>query len=261
MIDEGGADSRAVEAWTPRNPAAERAVEKALRMQQAVTEPLDPPARISGERRTRVTEASRELAAFAIECARAALTDPLTGLPNARALELDLIHYGIHGFIEQKSALAADSIEGEAVEPQELAEERRRNNGSALSVIYIDFDNFKKANDELGHDLMDQLMKEVAVYMAGLFRNEDTLYRVGGDEFVCLLLSGASREDFDERLNDFVELLKARYPYLRQIGFGVSKGVIDFDPRIHTTFKQLKRSAELAMYEEKKSKRRKRDSK
>jgi len=85
--------------------------------------------------------------------------DPLTGLPNRRLL--------------------MDRLE------QALLAGRRTQAQGAL--LMLDLDNFKALNDTRGHDVGDQLLKEVARRLVGSVRQEDTVARLGGDEYVVIL--------------------------------------------------------------------------
>ncbi|HEY4929434.1 MAG TPA: EAL domain-containing protein [Acidimicrobiales bacterium] len=87
-----------------------------------------------------------------------ALHDPLTGLAN-RQLILD----------------RADQM---------LV--RARRNGDPVAAFFVDLDNFKDANDSLGHEAGDRLLQAVASRFVGLLRTSDTVGRLGGDEFVIL---------------------------------------------------------------------------
>jgi diguanylate cyclase (GGDEF)-like protein/PAS domain S-box-containing protein len=88
-----------------------------------------------------------------------AFHDSLTGLPNRELFERRL-------------------TEG-------LAE--ARHNGSLLSVLFLDLDGFKEANDTVGHSEGDRLLKEVAGALTRLVREDDFVARIGGDEFLVLL--------------------------------------------------------------------------
>jgi diguanylate cyclase (GGDEF)-like protein/PAS domain S-box-containing protein len=87
------------------------------------------------------------------------LYDPLTKLPN-RVL-----------FYDRMS--------------QEIAYAKREHKKFAL--MFLDLDNFKKVNDQFGHDIGDQLLQEVAKKLNELLREADTICRLGGDEFIILL--------------------------------------------------------------------------
>jgi diguanylate cyclase (GGDEF)-like protein len=66
-----------------------------------------------------------------------------------------------------------------------MAEARR--SGSVIAVAYMDLDNFKPVNDTYGHAEGDRLLIEVARRLEDELREVDTVARIGGDEFVCLL--------------------------------------------------------------------------
>ena len=95
--------------------------------------------------------------------------DPLTGLPNRLLLHDRL--------------------------SRAIASARRR--ASALAVLFLDVDRFKRVNDSLGHAAGDQLLKSIADRLTVRVRDSDTVCRYGGDEFVVLLPEVACGEDAD----------------------------------------------------------------
>jgi diguanylate cyclase (GGDEF)-like protein len=93
--------------------------------------------------------------------------DPLTGLPN-RLLMHDRL--------------------GRAI-----AAARRR--ASALAVLFLDVDRFKRINDSLGHAAGDEVLQSIAGRLTACVRDSDTVCRYGGDEFVVLLPEVACSAD------------------------------------------------------------------
>ena len=64
------------------------------------------------------------------------------------------------------------------------------------ALMFIDLDNFKYINDTLGHDIGDELLKQIAKILSSCVREEDSVIRFGGDEF--LILTSNLSKDFDE---------------------------------------------------------------
>lgn len=87
---------------------------------------------------------------------------------------------------------------------QAMAQALRRNLG--LFVVYIDLDGFKQINDQFGHATGDQILKGVATNMGQVLREGDTLSRIGGDEFVSIMLD---LKDIDSSLHLLKRLLVA----------------------------------------------------
>ncbi|CRM32617.1 Cyclic di-GMP phosphodiesterase Gmr [Pseudomonas sp. 37 R 15] len=93
------------------------------------------------------------------ELTHLALHDMLTGLPN-RTLLADRIQQGIQAVKEQ---------------------------GGCFALMFIDLDGFKPVNDAFGHHMGDQLLREVGLRLREDLRSQDTLARIGGDEFVLMV--------------------------------------------------------------------------
>ncbi len=151
-----------------------------------------------------------------------AMYDKLTGVPN-RQLFSDRIH-------------------------QAIAMARR---GGHLALLYLDLDTFKEANDNLGHEVGDQLLKQVAQRLRGCLREADTVARLGGDEFV-ILLDNVDRLDMVQEVADKV-LLTLAAPYqvdTMKAEMSASIG-ISFYPDNGETERDLLKRADDAMYEAK----------
>jgi len=106
-----------------------------------------------------LTEANRELTQLALH-------DTLTGLPN-RILLADRIDQ------------AMSRVDGE---------------GGCFALMFIDLDGFKPVNDAFGHHMGDQLLREVSLRLREDLRTQDTLARIGGDEFVLLVQLGEQND-------------------------------------------------------------------
>ena len=120
--------------------------------------------------------------------------------------------------------------------------------GSSLAVLFIDLDRFKYVNDSLGHPVGDALLRIVAERFATALREEDTLSRIGGDEFVVILeeLGGA-----DDAARVARKLLDALETPSRVDGhdlfIGASIGISLF-PTDGDSIDTLVRCADSAMY-------------
>ncbi len=99
-----------------------------------------------------------------------AYNDPLTGLANRK--------------------LMMDRLE------QAIVSAKRRNN--SLAVLFLDLDTFKDVNDAYGHKVGDQLLIEIANHLKEVVRREnDTIARIGGDEFLILLTDVPQRSHIE----------------------------------------------------------------
>ncbi len=70
---------------------------------------------------------------------------------------------------------------------QAMIQSKRR--GKSLAVVYVDIDGFKNINDTYGHHIGDKLLIEISAKMKSALRQEDTLARFGGDEFVAVMVN------------------------------------------------------------------------
>src|SRR3954453_4952072 len=87
--------------------------------------------------------------------------------------------------------------------------ERCRRYGRPMSLVMMDLDHFKRLNDEHGHLLGDQVLREVAVAVGEALRSTDTAYRYGGEEIVVLLRETGLEDGIAaaERLREAVDAL------------------------------------------------------
>lgn len=146
--------------------------------------------------------------------------DPLTGLPN-RALGLDRLS-------------------------QAIATAHRR--GVMVAVMFVDLDDFKPVNDELGHEAGDALLCQVARRMEGCVRESDTVCRLGGDEFVVILTEPASQDAVKRVAAKISGALSEPVPIRRRQVFITASIGISFYPLHSEDAMSLVRIADEAMY-------------
>ena len=157
----------------------------------------------------------------------AAFHDLLTGLPN-RALFSDRLEHG-------------------------LAQAKRHDR--SLAVMFIDLDGFKKINDTHGHEAGDEVLKLISARLMASTRDDDTVSRHGGDEFLYLL----AEVENEQTLTLIAEKLVASI----QMPCNLTVGNVKINPRISAsigiaifpkdgaTAQALIKSADTAMYQAK----------
>jgi diguanylate cyclase (GGDEF)-like protein/PAS domain S-box-containing protein len=146
--------------------------------------------------------------------------DSLTGLPN-RFLALDRLSQIVRGAQREDHQAA---------------------------VLFLDLDDFKKVNDTLGHEVGDQVIEEAARRVRWVVREEDTVGRLGGDEFIVLLSHLHEKRDA-QRVAEKI-LAAFRTVFLlndREMLLTTSIGISIY-PENGDTAKILLRNADTAMY-------------
>ncbi|KAA8695514.1 MULTISPECIES: putative bifunctional diguanylate cyclase/phosphodiesterase [Pseudomonas] len=153
------------------------------------------------------------------ELTHLALHDTLTGLPN-RTLLADRIQQAMQLVAEQ---------------------------GGCFALMFIDLDGFKPVNDAFGHHMGDQLLREVGLRLREDLRSQDTLARIGGDEFV--LLVQLSQPDDALRLAERqVGLINQSFRVAEHdLNISASVGIALF-PGNGATPQELLMNADAAMY-------------
>lgn len=130
---------------------------------------------------------------------------------------------------------------------------RARRSGQSLALLFVDLDQFKKINEGLGHSAGDALLRAVADRLLLCGRKDDTIVRVGGDEFICML------EDLhqEDRVVNFAHKLLRMLETPFHIGHNecvvtASIGICLF-PKDGGDVETLLRNADTAMYRAKES--------
>lgn len=125
--------------------------------------------------------------------------------------------------------------------------------GNRAAVMMMDLDRFKRANDEYGHGVGDQLLKLVAERLGGCVRKMDTVCRFGGDEFSILLTDVTSRDDAASVATKILQAVSRPFSIEgHDIGIGVSIG-ISLYPQDAADHPSLLKHADQALYEVKAS--------
>ncbi|GAA4017356.1 GGDEF domain-containing response regulator [Actimicrobium antarcticum] len=159
------------------------------------------------------------------ELHRLALHDSLTGLPNRRLLE-DRISTAI-----------------------EHAKRKRTH----VAVMYIDLDGFKEVNDTLGHESGDSLLQLVSERLINASRGEDTVARIGGDEFMVVLGELNVPEDIHGPAQKILE--EVARPYLiNDVDVTVTTSIgISIYPFDAASVEMMMSTADQALYEAKRN--------
>lgn len=120
--------------------------------------------------------------------------------------------------------------------------------GDPFALLFVDLDNFKTINDELGHDAGDELLTEVARRLRASLRQSDTVARMGGDEFTVLLLDTGNLTFIKDIASNILQEMDRPF----QLGddearVSCSIGVTLFPADGHSA-QQLLNNADQAMY-------------
>ena len=167
----------------------------------------------------------KQLEAYSHALESMAMHDALTGLPNRRLL----------------------------MDRLTLAIAHARRNKSTMAVMYLDLDGFKEINDTLGHDAGDMLLKMVADRLAAAVRQEDTVARMGGDEFVIGLWELNPAEGVAKLVSKVIQAVAQPYRIQdREVLITASVGVGIY-PLHGDAVETLMKSADLALYEAKRT--------
>lgn len=168
----------------------------------------------------------RELEASKRQLAEQATTDPLTRLKNRRA------------FFENGS--------------QQISMARRY--GTDLSIIVADVDYFKKVNDTYGHKAGDEALVAVARILVNMTRTEDTVARIGGEEFAILLpdTNRLGAAVLAERIRSAIERERVILAE-RVVPITISIGVASFATELVESVDQLLSIADQRLYLAKKN--------
>ncbi len=150
--------------------------------------------------------------------------DPITRLPNR--------------------ILALDRLEKQLV--------RSTRYGGQVVVAFLDFNNFKAVNDTFGHNVGDELIKQVGTRLSRVIRDDETVARLGGDEFLIIATFESGSDDaILSLLSRVIETQNT--PYVinnNQFDIRYSIGIAKSSAILHTAVELIK-AADIAMYQAK----------
>ncbi len=166
----------------------------------------------------------------------------LLDITDRKLAEEQVEHRALHDALTQlpNRTLLNDRIE--------VALAAARRTGATPAVMFVDVDDLKIVNDTLGHATGDQLLRMMAERITGSLRKEDTVARVGGDEFTVLVPFLGSEEAAADLARKILERFSE--PYLiggDELRVTASIGVAVF-PKHGEGPESLLRSADAAMY-------------
>lgn len=153
-----------------------------------------------------------------------AMTDPMTGLPNARSLQIEF----------------------------EKEVKRSLRNGTRFQILMLDLDGFKLVNDTYGHKAGDRMLTAVGGVIREQLRDYDFLSRYAGDEFVALIPETDNRSVMElcRRIETSVNEFELRVAADTTARVGISVGAASY-PAHGESFDQLIIAADEAMYQAK----------
>jgi diguanylate cyclase (GGDEF)-like protein len=143
-------------------------------------------------------------------------------------------------------------------ERMEQAVARSKRNHGQFAVLFIDLDDFKTVNDSYGHAIGDQVLKQIAKNLLEHVRGEDTVARIGGDEFVILsehiddtMGAKTAADRVQAAVSEPIVITLPQRADTIHIHVGCSIG-ISLCPKDGDTLESLVERADQAMYEAKK---------
>ncbi len=150
-----------------------------------------------------------------------AVHDNLTGLPNREL------------FFDRLDAALMQSRNGSDVKP---------------SVITLDVDRFKQVNEQVGPSVGDSILLTIARRLGRLLHEQDTMARIGGDQFAFIILSEQQKDAVLGLADTLHRTLATPVSFGdHEIALTCSTGAALFDPQLHSTRESMLQDAEIAM--------------
>ena len=135
----------------------------------------------------------------------------------------------------------------------DVAFSHAKRSGNKVALLFIDLDNFKKVNDSLGHAHGDHLLRECAKRLKKILREEDTIARMGGDEFLIMMENIHSTEEVVHLSQRITQQMSESFSIDGDDIVVTSSIGIALHPQDGTDPDTLIRNADMAMYRAKQS--------
>ena len=120
--------------------------------------------------------------------------------------------------------------------------------GAKCALLVIDLDNFKHVNDRFGHMFGDAVLTHAAREIKRLFRSQDIITRIGGDEFMVLMQGISDRTLIENRCNQLISVFRSLFQaQLQNSPLGCSIGIA-LSPEHGTSYTELFKRADQALY-------------
>ena len=131
-----------------------------------------------------------------------------------------------------------------AITALKLAKRERK----MVGILYVDIDDFKSINDELGHDIGDLLLKDISNRLKSCIRDSDTVARLGGDEFAIIMINISNKNDIKilakrilRKNKESLKINKNKISPKTSIGISIY-------PKDGKNIEELLKCADIAMY-------------
>ncbi|MCM3601679.1 sensor domain-containing diguanylate cyclase [Robertmurraya korlensis] len=119
------------------------------------------------------------------------------------------------------------------------------------ALFFLDLDGFKKINDMLGHDTGDLVLKEVALRIEEILKQQKIdgfAARLGGDEFIINITGEVNYKDLREKAECFLSRLSTWDIHLKEFNLSASMGIVFYPPSFENNISVLLKDADNALY-------------
>lgn len=128
--------------------------------------------------------------------------------------------------------------------------ERDNQHPDKTAIVMLDLNNLKKCNDRYGHEAGDTYLKKASEMITNAFSQENTVYRIGGDEF-CVIMPDAKENSIEGAMDRLKELQKQYKGTDHSVEVEIACGYAFYDDNVDQSFVDTRKRADTHMYENK----------